>query len=730
MFRSKFFNKNVSSSLGFLFLLIIACVTAVFAFEPGTFPKNSSSARELVLGSYFKDLEVRHFSKLKIDNDVAYKALKEFIKKLDYGKQYLLKADIEEFERQSSTLDDELISGNLTFMEKAYKRLGEREDFVKKMVLEKLKGKFDFSTEDKFETDPEKRSYAKNEKELSESWDKILKYEILSEYVDIKQKQDGEDNDKNAKDKSKKNKKTQKTKKLTQEQMIAKSIEEVTKRYQKLFDKKESRKRDFMLDKFYNSFAAIFDPHTYYLIPEERDSFDIDMSGKLEGIGALLREDGIYIKVEDVIPGSPSWKSKQIHKDDIILKVGQGKKDPVDVVNLGVQEAVKLIRGKKGTEVRLTVKKADGLVKDVTLIRDVVELEEAYAKTVKIHRNGSKVNYGYINLPKFYRDFSNRMSDRNVRNCTDDVKAGIEKLNQSNVDGLILDLRNNGGGALIDASMMTGLFIKNGPIVQVKDSDGEIELLQDRDPAIQFNKPMVVLVNNNSASASEIVAAALQDYNRAIIVGGEHTHGKGTVQQVIDLDDIAPPMARAYTPLGALKITVQKFYRVNGGSTQYKGVTPDIVLPDLMSVLEKGERFLDYSLPWDSVNGVEYNKWESHAYNKKKLAAKSKERVENSHRFKKIFESIDWYKERKDQTIKSLNLEKFVADRDLIEKKSKEFETTPDADHTLAVESLVKEKQEEDKERFAKFSESLQKDPYVEESISILEDMISQISTK
>lgn len=716
-------NQEMRKIITLMVLISVGVVTAVLAFEPENLPKDPTKARELMLGGFLKSaLENMHLAKMKIDNEASYKALKEFIKKLDYGKQYLLKSDIEEFERSGTVLDDELESGKLDFMEKAFNRLKEREENVKKFVLVRLKEKFEFNTETTLETDPEKRSYVKNEQELKDLWEKILKYEILSEYADLKQEQE---DDTKSKGKTKKLLNA-KTKKLNPEQLLVKSTEEVVKRYTKIFDRKDARKRDFMLDKFYNSFTSIFDPHTYYLIPEEKDGFDIDMSGKLEGIGALLREDGIYIKVEDVIPGSPSWKSKQIHKDDLILKVGQGKKEAVDVVNLGVQEAVKLIRGKKGTEVRLTVKKADGLVKEVSLIRDVVELEESYAKTVKIQKKDSKTNYGYISLPKFYRDFNNR----NGRNCTDDIRAAIQQLNKANVDGLILDLRNNGGGALIDASMMSGLFIKQGPIVQVKASTGSVEVLEDKDPLTQFNKPMIVLVNNNSASASEIVAAALQDYDRAIIVGGEHTHGKGTVQQVVDLDSYVPPISRNYSPFGAIKITVQKFYRVNGSSTQYKGVTPDIILPDVMSVLEKGERFLDYSLPWGQVAAVDFKPWTEFSFDKKKLSSNSSERVKKSPRFKKIYDSIDWYKVRKDETLKSLKFESYLAERDLILKKSKEFEELPEANKSVVVESLIKEKKEEDKERFIKLEETIQKDPFIDESINILDDMLIQVSKK
>lgn len=720
---------NRSKQIAFLFFLSLMIGGGVYTFGQGEKNVDGAKAKEMMLGGLLKGaLENMHITQMKIDDDVSQKAFKEFIKKLDYGKQFLTQQDVGELEKYKKDLDNELESGKLDIVDAAFSKLNAREDEVKKYVLDRLKKPMDFSKDAMFETDVEKRKFANNMDELKERWDQILRYEILSEYADLKEQQEHPEDSKDKKDKKNsakvvvKNKKEKEPKKLSDEEMMKKAVAEVVKSYEKIFSRLADRKRDDQLDKFYNSFTAVYDPHTYYLIPEEKDGFDIDMSGKLEGIGALLREDGIYIKVEDVIPGSPSWKTKLMQKDDVILKVGQGNKEPVDVVNMSVQDAVKLIRGKKGTEVRLTLKKPDGLIKVVPIVRDVVELEESYVKTVELMKKGSKDRFGYINLPKFYRDFS----DKDGRNCTDDMRAALEKLNQQNVKGLILDLRNNGGGALIDASMMSGLFIKEGPIVQVKAHTGSVEVLEDKDPSIIFDKPMIVLVNNNSASASEILAAALQDYKRAVIVGGEHTHGKGTVQQVIDLDSVIPPIAKSLTPFGALKITIQKFYRVTGGSTQYKGVTPDVILPDVMSVLEKGERFLDYSLPWGQVPSVTYKPWSLFAIDTQKLAEKSNSRTKISDKFKKIFESIDWYKMRKEQTEKSLLVSNFLADRELVRKKSKELEEQK-ADLDLQVLPIENKKAEDEKERFQRLAEGLQKDPYIDESVNILNDMLVQI---
>lgn len=688
---------------------------------------SSEYSREMMLGGLLKGaLETMHLAKIKLNDDTSKKAFLEFIKKLDYGKQFLLQSDLQKLEKYRTQMDDALISGKLGVVNEAFELLDNRYKMIKTYIFQRLKKPFNFKNEDTLETDPDKRDFVKTEEELKSYWEKVLQLELLGRYADARAEQEHpEDAQKDRRGRRKAvKKKAKKGKKLSEAQLLAKALEEVTKNYEKIFSRLEeqNKKRDYQLDKFYNSITEVFDPHTYYMIPDEKDDFDIDMSGKLEGIGALLREDGPYIKVEEVIPGSVAWKSKKLDKDDVILKVGQGNSEPVDIVNMRIQDAVKLIRGKKGTIVKLTVKKPDGMISVVELKRDVVSLEDAYVKATVIEMKDSPYKVGYVTLPKFYRDFANR----NGRNCTDDMRKALEDLNKQGVSALILDLRNNGGGALIDANMMSGLFIPKGPIVQVKAHTGSVEVLKDDDASVVFDKPMITMVNANSASASEIVAAALQDYGRSLIVGGDHTHGKGTVQQVVDFDSVIPPIAKVYSPFGALKITIQKFYRITGGSTQYKGVTPDIVLPDPMSVLEKGERFLDYSLPWGQVSPVPFDSWKKFTYDKKDLEKKSEARVKKSEKFKHIYASVDWYKQRKDATVRPLSLEKFWEEREMIRLKSKEFEDMK-ADPNLKVSSTVKLSKAEDKERFNRLAEALQKDPYVEESVNILQDELNDL---
>lgn len=671
--------------------------------------------REMVLGNILKGaLENMHLTGKEISNDLSKNAFKVFLERLDYGKQFLLESDVKKLDKFRESFDDMIISGDLTILDASSelmnKRIGEIEKFVEGLLSKPL----DYNKKDSLETDPKKRVFPKTDKDLYTHWERLMKYEVLSRIVDKKEEQNGLALD----DKGNKKKPTS-DKKLSDVEIEKDSREKVLKSYKKIFARLVNEKRSDKLDKFYNAITKVFDPHTNYLVPEEKEDFDIDMSGKLEGIGAILREDNSYIKVERIVPGSASWKTKEVEAEDIILKVGQGKDEPVDVVDMSLRDAVKLIRGKKGSEVRLTIKKPNGLIKVVPIERDVVEIEESYVKGTLLELGQLKTKIGYINIPKFYRDFN----DRSGRNVTDDTRKEIERLNKEGAEGLIVDLRNNGGGALEDARMISGLFIEKGPIVQVKANSGNPDILADTDSKVDFQKPTVVLINRFSASASEIVAAALQDYGRAVIVGGEFSHGKGTVQAVVDLDGYVSPMAKSYSPLGALKITIQKFYRVNGSSTQYKGVTPDIILPDQFSHLESGEKFLDYSIPWGEVKAVKFDKWKQ-KYDLKKLRASSVERVKKSEKFKHLMDSIKWYKVQKEKTKRSLTAADFEKDRKSIREMSDVFKKEEENKDLIVKDLSANAKDKAQIEKFDDFSKTLKKDAVIEESIHILSDML------
>ena len=670
--------------------------------------------REMVLGNILKGaLENMHLSNKQIDNGLSDNAFKVYLERLDFGKQFLLKADVKALEKFKREFDEMLISGELTILDTSSELVNKRIGQIEKHIEGVLSNPIDYTKKETIETDPKKRSFTTTEKELFAHWSKLMKYEVMSRIVDMKEEQNGLATD------EKGNKKKPTTdKKMSDVEIEKDARSKVLKSYKKIFARLVNEKRSDKLDKFYNSMTKVFDPHTNYLVPEEKEDFDIDMSGKLEGIGAILREDNSYIKVEKIVPGSASWKTKEVEAEDVILKVGQGKEEPIDVVDMSLRDAVKLIRGKKGTEVRLTIKKPNGLVKVVPITRDVVEIDESYVKGTVLELAPAKTKIGYINIPKFYRDFN----DRAGRNVTDDTRKEIVRLNKEGVEGLIVDLRNNGGGALEDARMISGLFIEKGPIVQVKAHTGAVDILADTDPTVDFQKPTIVLINRFSASASEIVAAALQDYGRAVIVGGEFSHGKGTVQAVVDLDGYVSPMAKSYSPLGALKITIQKFYRVNGSSTQYKGVTPDIILPDQFSHLESGEKFLDYSIPWGEVKPVKYEKWKTKD-DIKSLRANSLLRVKKDEKFAHLNDAMRWYKEQKAKTKRSLTLSDFEKERKEIREKTDVFKKELE-NQQLFVKDLSGNKEKSHQEKFEDFAKTLKKDAVIEESVHILEDML------
>ncbi|HXH76556.1 MAG TPA: carboxy terminal-processing peptidase [Bacteriovoracaceae bacterium] len=674
--------------------------------------------REMVLGNILKGaLENMHLSNKEINNPLSEEAFKIYLERLDYGKQFLLTSDVKSLEKFKKNFDDMMISGDLAILDASSETLNKRIGQIEKHIEKTLEKPMNYMEKDSIETDPKKRKFLKTEKELFTHWDRLMKFEVLSRIVDQREEQNGL-----ALDEKGNKKKPKSDKKLSEAEIEADARSKVLKSYKKIFSRLVNEKRSDKLDKFYNSVSKVFDPHTNYLVPEEKEDFDIDMSGKLEGIGAILREENSYIKVEKIVPGSASWKTKEVEAEDIILKVGQGKEEPVDVVDMSLRDAVKLIRGKKDTEVRLTIKKPNGLVKVVPIVRDVVEIEESYVKGTILEMSQHKTRIGYINIPKFYRDFN----DRAGRNVTDDTRKEIQRMNKENVDGLIVDLRNNGGGALEDARMISGLFIEKGPIVQVKAHNGTVDILQDTDSTVDFTKPTVVLINRFSASASEIVAAALQDYNRAVIVGGEFSHGKGTVQAVVDLDGYVSAMAKSYSPLGALKITIQKFYRVNGSSTQYKGVTPDIILPDQFSHLESGEKFLDHSIPWGEVKAVKYEKWKP-KWDLKTLRANSNLRVKSDEKFKHLLESIKWYKEQKIRTSRSLQAVDYEKERKDIREKTDVFRKELES-NKLTVKDLSGKTDKASQEKFEDFAKTMRKDAVIEESVQIMNDIIKMNS--
>lgn len=709
-----------------LFLSLIS-ITSLSVLAQGMLSKDTSKTQDLYVGNLVKSsLENIHLVKKKVDDDLSEKAFQEYLQKIDYGKQFLIQSDVNELKKYSKQMDDQLISGEFELINLTAKIQTKRYQEIKGYLSEITSKPFDFNQADSLETDGKKRKFVNSSEELKALWTKLLKYEVMSRFVELKEDRESQLKGTFDKEKEKKKKKNKKSvsedlKKKSDAELEIIARKEVKENYEKIFNRLSKEDQNDRKEKFYNSITRIYDPHTDYMIPDNKADFDIDMSGKLEGIGALLREDGNYIKVQEIIVGSASWKTKQLDPDDTILKVGQGKTEPVSIVGMAIRDAVKLIRGKKGTEVRLTVKKATGLVKEIPIIRDTVELEEGYVKSSVITTPDGK-KLGYIILPKFYRDFQSS----NPRNCSDDTKAELEKLKKEGVDGLIFDLRNNGGGSLEDARIISGLFYDKGPVVQVKESTGKVQVLEDTDSTVVFDKPMVVMINAYSASASEIVAGALQDYKRAVIVGGEHSHGKGTVQTVVDLKNFLQFPMFNKMDLGAIKITVQNFYRVNGLSTQFIGVTPDIIYPDPLDVFDTGEKHLDYAIPHDAIKPANYVMWTKAKYDVKKINEETQKRVKENPRFTKIFERIKLAKEKKDKTLKSLKLADFEKEMDEAKKlydEEKEDSYAKNSSLKIKVTSSFKQKDFQ-KEKVKEFEEALKKDVYLEDTLVILKEMI------
>lgn len=653
-----------------------------------------------------RQLPVMHFSDKVMDDTLAEAAFSLYIKQLDYQKRFLLKKDVEQLSAFALHIDDNLKRGSISLPDAGYAILNERIGQVEKMVEEILAERIDPHAKGSFESDPENLDYVSNLDELKNRWRKILQVQLINRYLDL------EGDQQSAKEKK------------SEDELWQETYEKAAKSNKNFFHRLYQETLQDHYDRFFNAVTRAFDPHTNYIPPAGKEQFDINMRGSLEGIGALLREDDGLIKVVRIIPGSASARQGRLEAEDIILQVAEGADEPVDITDMRLRDAVRLIRGPKGTEVRLTVRKADGVKDIIPIIRDVVQIEETFVKSAVIEApDGGKI--GYILIPSFYRDFE-KNGQEGGRNSSDDTRKELASLVQQGVKGVILDLRNNGGGALVDAVEVTGLFIDHGPVVLVKNSNGAERILRDERYGVEYDGPLVVLVNKFSASASEIVAGALQDYERAVIIGDEHTHGKGTVQTIIDLNENIPLLQLPkYDDLGALKVMIQKFYRVTGGSTQYKGVEPDIVLPSLLKHIESGERYLEYSLPWDSIEAVEYKHSEK-PLNIEKLNERSLARAAADQGFQTIVEEAAKAEERSKDTLISLDiddirtkLEEARKAREKIGAYYKKYRDEQGAEEDFAADTATPE------EKKKEWLEEVRDDPYVREASRVVLDILN-----
>lgn len=667
--------------------------------------------RDLLIKVLSFAVENGHYDPAEMNDAFSEKAFDSYIQMLDYGKRFLIQDDIKALSAYREELDDAMINVDFEFFDLSVDILERRTDEVQAMYRDILSHPFDFEVKETYEADSEKRTFAADLDQLKEYWRISLKYEALSRIYD-RQKSQKESAEKNENDTI-----------STFAELEVETREKLLKRYDDWFHRMHKLEDDDRLSVYVNAMMNTLDPHTQYFPPRDKENFDIRFSGQLEGIGAQLTQKNAYVEVSRVIPGSPSWKQGELEVGDYILKVAQDGEEAVDIVDMRLDDAVQLIRGKKGTRVTLSIKKLDGTMKDITLVRDVVVLEETYAKSAILYDEHSNSKYGYIKLPSFYVDFT----QINGKNCFDDVQLEIEKLKEENIDGLVFDLRDNGGGSLEDVVNIAGLFIEEGPVVQARGKRGQKRVLSDTDPSVQYGGPLVVMVNTISASASEIFAAAMQDYDRAIIVGGDHTYGKGTVQNFTELDRMVPKKPADMKDLGSLKMTVQKFYRINGDATQQKGVIPDVVFPDYYNYMEFGEKDLDNSMPWDEITALDWSPW-TLSFDKEYIIDISNERIRKNETLNLVDENGKRLKDIRENTNITLNYEDYS---DLLHKREKSGEKYKqvgkevfDIDvQALAADLPVIQADTSKKARTDAWLNDLKKDVYLVESYNLLKDI-------
>ena len=689
-------------------LIALVCLSAtLFAFTINTKKDVDPDRDKLLLELLTFVIEKGHYNPAVIDDAFSKGVYKDYIAALDPSKRFFLQSDINEFSKFETEIDDQLINKDLTFFNLTYDRLMLRMEESKKIFKDVLSKPFDYTIDEEFNVDYDKAPYSKNTTELKEKWRKQIKLSTLSSFTDKRKLEE----DKKVKDPKYVMKSNEDLEKETRESSLN-SLNES-------FGFMNELKRDDWFTLYINSIMSRFDPHTSYFAPEEKERFDVSMSGKLEGIGARLQKKNDYTEISELISGGPAWRGKQLEAGDLVMKVAQGNGVPVDVVGMRLDDVVKKIKGPKGSEVRLTVKKVDGTIQVISIIRDIVEIEETYAKSSVVEKNGLK--YGVIYLPKFYIDFENK----DGRDAGKDIALEVDRLKKAGVKGIVLDVRDDGGGSLSTVVDIAGLFIEQGPIVQIKSAGKKKEILYDTDKKIEWDGPLVIMVNEFSASASEILAAAIQDYKRGIIIGSKQTYGKGTVQNVIDLNQFVRNSSAG--DLGALKTTTQKFYRINGGSTQLDGVSSDVVMPDRYAYLKMGERDEENAMPWDKIDPAPYTVWKDNGKFDQAIA-NSKKRIEKNVQFQLIEENAKWIDSRSNENTYSLNMDKFVVAQNQIESIAKKYKPIVDYKNNLSFTSLPNElevmaKDAALKEKRERWHESLSKDIYVEEALNVLDDL-------
>ena len=699
-------------SMRLIGILASGIISVIIFFELSANKFDDPNKDKLLVELVSVVLDRLHYDPKIIDDDFSKSVYDDYIKAIDPQKRFLLKSDIEKFDQYKLLIDDQIKSSSIDFFNLTYETLMSRVDEVESFYIDILDNPFDFNIDENLNTDFEQLDYALGLNDKISIWRKRLKLSTLDGFATKKIVQE----EKDSLDDSEKELKSDIELEIESRNAILENLKD-------FFDFNDDLERKDWFSIYLNSIVNQFDPHTVYLAPQAKDVFDQNISGRFQGIGARLLKKNQQVEIAEIIIGGPVWRDKLLNVGDLILGVSQNPdEEPVDISIMKLSDAVDLIKGEKGTKVYLMVKRVDGGIEQVEITRDIVELEETYAKSSLIYQESKK--FGFITLPSFYIDFN----DYGQRNAASDIKKEILKLKNENVNGIIMDLRGNGGGSLKTAVDITGFFIDKGPVVQVKSIGGRKEVLKDTDPSVIWDGPLVILVNEFSASASEILAAALQDYNRAIIIGSKQTYGKGTVQNVLSLNQFIS--GNTYGELGFIKLTTDKFYRISGGSTQLEGVKSDIVLPNRYSYVDIGERDLENPLSWDQINSANYSPLNKQLYYDKSLE-NSKNRISKNEFFNIINEQAKWVKEQQDDNIVSLNYDSYKMDMDNNKKESEKFKKIEDFKSNYKFEWLRDNRIMGDEipdeiiERRNRWIDDLKKDLYVDEAVNILSDLSS-----
>ena len=694
-------------------LLFVPLMSLMFCFNS---PQNDNDKMHIIMINVKNALSF-HYAPKPINDAYSEEVYNNYFESIDPTKKYFLQSDMDEFAKHRNLLDDYLNKGDLIFYKRTIDRLYERVDEIDKMTQDIFSKPINLDENEEFILEPKLKNHPANKKELYDEWKKYIKYNILQEIETMTSKEEAQ---KEKRDSviAHRLKDTINVKTLSLEEKKNKATEEIKELISHTFKRFKKRKKMDWFSVYMNAYTEVFDPHTNYFSPKDKEDFDTNFAGKVIGIGAQIQEKKGHLYMGPLVVGAPAWKSKQISEGDKILKVkAKPNEEHTNVVGMLVDEAVRLIRGEKNTEVVLTLQKKDGSIKEVKLIREEVSIEDTFARSIVINNpNGDK--FGYIYLPSFNADFENP----NGRNASDDVKAEILKLKAKNIKGIILDVRSNGGGALTEVVDIMGLFIKNGPVVQVKDGSGKIDILRNRSNTPIWDGPLLIMQSEFSASASEILAGAVKDYQRGVVLGSPNSYGKGTVQTFIEFNRFM----RTSDDFGSLKLTIQKFYRINGKSTQLKGVDADIPMKGLFTYAEIGEKYKENALPWDQIPTANFSS--SYSLNLQKLLNNSQKRLANDNIYQLLQESALW-REKLDKEEKiALNLTKFMELMKNRKEHIKKFKPLSKYDNQLkfTLHSDEENRTKKDiafKQKSESWIKNLRKDIYLKEAINVISEI-------